>query len=50
SQPYLEVHHKMQLAKGGEDTVENALGLCPNCHRYSHFGLEPDEFVEYVEN
>lgn len=37
--PYLEVHHKKQLANGGEDTVENALALCPNCHRELHFGV-----------
>lgn len=36
--PYLEVHHKIQLANDGDDTVENALALCPNCHRQSHFG------------
>lgn len=36
--PYLEVHHKVQLSKGGDDTVENAIALCPNCHRESHFG------------
>lgn len=36
--PYLEVHHKVQLANGGEDTVENAIALCPNCHRYLHYG------------
>lgn len=36
--PYLEVHHIKQLAKGGEDTVENAIALCPNCHREQHFG------------
>lgn len=36
--PYLEVHHKVQLAKDGEDTVENAEALCPNCHREQHFG------------
>lgn len=36
--PYLEVHHKNQLANGGEDTVENAEALCPNCHRRRHFG------------
>jgi 5-methylcytosine-specific restriction protein A len=36
--PYLEVHHKVQLADGGDDTVENALALCPNCHRELHFG------------
>jgi predicted HNH restriction endonuclease len=39
--PYLEVHHKIQLSKGGDDTVENALSLCPNCHREEHFGINP---------
>ena len=33
---FLEVHHKEQLAKGGDDTVENAVALCPNCHRQVH--------------
>lgn len=36
--PYLEVHHKIPLAQGGDDTVENAIALCPNCHREAHFG------------
>jgi HNH endonuclease len=36
--PYLEVHHKRQLAHGGEDSIENAIALCPNCHREAHFG------------
>lgn len=36
--PYLEVHHKIRLADGGEDTVSNAIALCPNCHREQHFG------------
>lgn len=36
--PYLEVHHKTQLSHGGNDTVENAIALCPNCHREYHFG------------
>lgn len=35
--PYLEVHHKVQLAHGGEDTVANAIATCPNCHRSLHF-------------
>jgi 5-methylcytosine-specific restriction protein A len=37
--PYLEVHHSHLLADGGEDTIENALALCPNCHRELHFGI-----------
>jgi 5-methylcytosine-specific restriction endonuclease McrA len=36
--PYLEVHHIIRLADGGEDTVDNAVALCPNCHRKSHYG------------
>ena len=36
--PYIEVHHRIRLADGGEDTVENALALCPNCHRKAHYG------------
>jgi 5-methylcytosine-specific restriction protein A len=36
--PYLEVHHKIFLSNGGEDSVENAIALCPNCHREQHFG------------
>ncbi len=36
--PYLEVHHLTFLSSGGEDTVENAIALCPNCHREMHFG------------
>lgn len=35
--PYLEVHHRVPLAVGGEDTVANAIALCPNCHRAAHY-------------
>ncbi|WP_240538422.1 HNH endonuclease [Rhodoferax sp. PAMC 29310] len=35
--PYLEVHHRVPLSVGGEDTVANAVGLCPNCHRAAHY-------------
>lgn len=36
--PYLEVHHINTLADGGEDSVANAIALCPNCHREAHHG------------
>lgn len=36
--PYLEVHHIRTLSEGGDDTIENAIGLCPNCHRKAHYG------------
>ncbi len=38
--PYLEVHHKVTLAAGGKDTVDNVIALCPNCHRRRHHGAE----------
>jgi 5-methylcytosine-specific restriction protein A len=38
--PYLEIHHWKPLADDGEDTVENAGALCPNCHRELHYGLK----------
>ena len=36
--PYLEIHHIVPLAEGGEDSVKNAQAACPNCHREKHFG------------
>jgi len=39
--PYLEVHHRIRLADGGHDTVENAIALCPNCHRREHYAAAP---------
>ena len=36
--PYLEIHHWKPLSEGGEDIVENAGALCPNCHREVHYG------------
>ncbi|NRH26972.1 HNH endonuclease signature motif containing protein [Pseudomonas sp. MS19] len=36
--PYLEVHHLRHLADGGSDTVQNAIAVCPNCHRELHHG------------
>ncbi|RDZ10376.1 restriction endonuclease [Priestia megaterium] len=34
--PYLETHHIEWLSKGGADTIENTVALCPNCHRKMH--------------
>jgi 5-methylcytosine-specific restriction protein A len=36
SAAYLECHHIVWLAKGGEDTIGNTVALCPNCHRKMH--------------
>jgi len=42
--PFLEVHHQLPLSEGGEDTVENAIALCPNCHREAHHGVDWKSF------
>lgn len=34
--PFLETHHIRWLSRGGEDTIENTIALCPNCHRRMH--------------
>jgi 5-methylcytosine-specific restriction protein A len=34
--PYLESHHIEWLSKGGPDTIENSVGICPNCHKKMH--------------
>jgi 5-methylcytosine-specific restriction protein A len=38
--PFLEVHHIIPLAEGGDDVVANAVALCPNCHRCCHHGSD----------
>ena len=44
--PYLEVHHWITLSEGGEDTIENAGALCPNCHKQAHFG----QYQEHIKS
>ena len=41
---FLEVHHTVPLAEGGPDTIENAIALCPNCHREAHYGQNWEKF------
>lgn len=47
SEPYLETHHIIWLAKGGEDSIGNTVALCPNCHRKMHI-LNLKEDVDYL--
>lgn len=35
-EPYLESHHVIWLSQGGQDSIENTVALCPNCHRKMH--------------
>lgn len=42
--PYLETHHIVWLARGGEDTISNTVALFPNCHKRMHLlDLEEDK-------
>ena len=41
--PYLESHHIVWLSKGGEDSLENTVALCPNCHRKMHVLSAPSD-------
>ncbi len=47
--PYLEVHHLLPLSEGGRDTIDNALAVCPNCHRKFHYGDNKISFAEDVQ-
>lgn len=35
-EPFLECHHVVWLSRGGADEINNAVALCPNCHRKMH--------------
>ena len=35
-EPFLENHHLVWLSRGGTDTIDNTIALCPNCHRKMH--------------
>src|SRR5262249_49742086 len=43
--PYTEVHHIIPLADGGEDTIGNAVCLCPAHHREAHLGTRAAELT-----
>ena len=34
--PFLEAHHVVWLSRGGTDSIDNTVALCPNCHRRTH--------------
>lgn len=44
-EPYLEEHHVQRLADGGNDTIDNVVAICPNCHRKFHVLNEPEDKI-----
>lgn len=41
--PYFECHHIDWISKGGSDSNENTVALCPNCHRKMHVLNDPKD-------
>lgn len=40
-EPFLDVHHIDRLADGGPDRPDRVVaGVCPNCHRRRHYGID----------
>jgi len=37
-EPYLEVHHIIELSEGGSDSPQNVAAVCPNCHARVTYG------------
>jgi 5-methylcytosine-specific restriction protein A len=53
NEPYLETHHIIWLSKGGDDSIQNTVALCPNCHKKMHIlDLEEDrkQLFQAIEN
>ena len=47
--PYLEVHHVIWLSRGGEDSTNNTVALCPNCHTRMHVLDSPEDTERLLE-
>jgi hypothetical protein len=41
----LDIHHLIPVADGGEDSPDNLLALCPNCHALHHRGHIASESI-----
>ncbi|CAH2213162.1 HNH endonuclease [Tepidibacter aestuarii] len=48
-EPYLETHHIEWLSRGGEDSIDNTVALCPNCHKRMHI-LDCKDDIEKLKN
>lgn len=43
-EPYLESHHVIWLERGGADSIDNTVALCPNCHKKMHVVEDKSDF------
>ena len=45
-----EIHHITPLSKGGEDSLDNLILLCPNHHKQADMGLIPkDTLIKHLK-
>lgn len=45
-----DLHHIIAYKDGGEETPDNLILLCPNCHKLADLGIiSKDELREYVK-
>ena len=47
--PFLEVHHVIWLSRGGADSTENTVALCPNCHKRMHILDKQEDVAKLME-
>ena len=47
--PFLETHHVKWLSRGGKDSIDNTVALCPNCHRKMHHVDDKDDRAKLRE-
>ena len=41
----IDIHHIVHVKAGGQDSIENLVALCPNCHALHHRGVIPSEAI-----
>ncbi len=47
---YLEPHHIRRVSDGGPDHPRWVAGICPNCHRQIHCGINGEIFNQQLQN
>jgi len=45
----LQVHHRNFRSRLGDDTTENLITLCADCHRHQHLGTNPSYPPRYFK-
>lgn len=46
-EPFLQTHHIRWLSRGGSDSIDNTIALCPNCHQRMHI-LDDQNDVQFL--